>query len=114
VIAVSINFVQRETMMAFITTYDPQVERASPGMLLMVDYIGWSIDNGLKLVDFLCGAEPFKLRFANQSVILGTVVAARTPLGHAALAVDRLREAYRRRRDKAKSAKATAPGEDPA
>jgi CelD/BcsL family acetyltransferase involved in cellulose biosynthesis len=113
-IAVSINFVQHDTMMAFITTYDPRFERASPGMLLMVDYIGWSIDNGLKLVDFLCGAEPFKLRFANQSVILGTVVAARTPLGHAALAVDRLREAYRRRRDKAKSAKATTPAEDPA
>ncbi|MEP6808629.1 MAG: GNAT family N-acetyltransferase [Chthoniobacterales bacterium] len=114
VVAVSINFVQHNTMMAFITTYDPQFERASPGMLLMVDYIAWSIDSGLKLVDFLCGAEPFKLRFANQSVVLSTVVAARTPLGHAALAVDRLRETYRRSRDKAKPVKASAeqPAED--
>jgi CelD/BcsL family acetyltransferase involved in cellulose biosynthesis len=64
-------------------------------MLLMVDYIGWSIDNQLKLVDFLCGAEAFKLRFATQSEVLGTVVMARTPLGHAALLVDRLREVYR-------------------
>ena len=36
VVAVSINVVQRRRMMAFITTYDPEFERASPGMVLMM------------------------------------------------------------------------------
>jgi CelD/BcsL family acetyltransferase involved in cellulose biosynthesis len=96
IIAISVNFVERDTMMAFLTTYDRQVERASPGMLLMIDYVCWSIDHGLKLVDFLCGAEPFKLRFANQSVTLGTFAAARTPLGRLALLADSVRDRLRR------------------
>ena len=98
IVAISVNFVERGTMMAFLTTYDREFERGSPGMLLMVDYVGWSIDHGLKLVDFLCGAEPFKLRFANQSVVLRTLAAARTPLGHLALIVDAVREALHKRR----------------
>jgi len=118
VIAISVNFVERGTMMAFLTTYDRQFERASPGMLLMVDYVCWSIDHGLKLVDFLCGAEPFKLRFANQSVVLNTLAAARTPLGHLALLADRSRETLRKlrmdwqqRRDAAKGATAEPAAE---
>jgi len=118
VIAISVNFVERGTMMAFLTTYDREFERGSPGMLLMVDYVCWSIDHGLKLVDFLCGAEPFKLRFANQSVVLNTLAAARTPLGHLALLADTSRETLRklradwqRRREKAK-ADATEPASE--
>ncbi len=97
-VAVSLNFVQRGTMMAFVTTYDPEFERASPGMLLMVDYVRWSIDNGLQLVDFLCGAEPFKLRFANQSVTLETMTANQTLLGTAATLADEMRHRLRQHR----------------
>jgi len=46
-IAISVNFVERGTMMAFLTTYDREFERGSPGMLLLVDYVCWSIDHGL-------------------------------------------------------------------
>jgi CelD/BcsL family acetyltransferase involved in cellulose biosynthesis len=106
-VAVSLNFVQRNTMMAFVTTYDPDFERASPGMLLMVDYVRWSIDNGLALVDFLCGAEPFKLRFANQSVTLETVTGSRTLLGTAATLADEARHRIRQRRSKTVDAPAT-------
>lgn len=81
VVAVSINFVQRNTMMAFVTTYDSDFERASPGMVLMMDYIQWSLDRGLTMVDFLCGGEDFKRRFATQSVTLDSVLGARTLRG---------------------------------
>ena len=97
VVAVSINFVQAGTMMAFVTTYDPAVERASPGMVLMMDYIMWSIDHGLHTVDFLCGDEGFKGRFGTQNLTLASMMAARTPQGFAAFAVDRARYALRRR-----------------
>ena len=89
IVAVSINLIQRNRMMAFVTTYDPDFERASPGMLLMCDYIRWSIDHGLEEVDFLCGGEDFKRRFATRSLILSSRAGARTPLGHLALAADR-------------------------
>lgn len=93
-IAVSINLIQRNRMMAFVTTYDPDFERASPGMLLMCDYIRWSIDQGLEEVDFLCGGEDFKRRFATRSLILSSRAAARTPLGHLALLADAARRRF--------------------
>ncbi|TGQ73111.1 MAG: GNAT family N-acetyltransferase [Mesorhizobium sp.] len=89
IVAVSINFEQHGRMMAFITTYDPEYERASPGMVLMVDYIRWSLDHGLAMVDFLCGGEDFKRRFATQSVTLTSVTGARGLRGHLALLADR-------------------------
>ena len=95
VVAVSINFVQHGTMMAFVTTYDPDFERASPGMVLMMDYIQWSIDHGLSTTDFLCGAEAFKQRFATQSVTLTTVAGARTVKGMLASLADRTRHDVR-------------------
>lgn len=95
IIAVSINFVQHNTMMAFITTYDPEFERASPGVVLMTDYIKWSIDQGLQTVDFLCGAEQFKQRFATQSVCLTSLMGAGTLRGSLAILVDRCRHAIK-------------------
>jgi len=97
VVAVSINFVQSGTMMAFVTTYDPEAERASPGMVLMMDYIMWSIDHGLHTVDFLCGDEGFKSRFGTQSLTLASMTGARTPQGAAAQIVDRAQHAWRQR-----------------
>ncbi|WP_375464146.1 GNAT family N-acetyltransferase [uncultured Methylobacterium sp.] len=88
IVAVSINFVQAGTMMAFVTTYDPAFERGSPGMVLMMDYIRWSIDRGLHTVDFLCGAEAFKSRFATTSVTLDSVMGRRTLPGAAAMMLD--------------------------
>ncbi|MEL6062752.1 MULTISPECIES: GNAT family N-acetyltransferase [unclassified Methylobacterium] len=97
VVAVSINFVQAGAMMAFVTTYDPEVERASPGMVLMMDYIMWSIDRGLHVVDFLCGDEGFKSRFGTESLTLASMTGARTPQGAAAQLVDRAQHAWRQR-----------------
>ena len=95
VIAISVNFVQRGTLMAFLTTYDPDFERGSPGMVLLMDYVQWSIDQGLSMVDFLCGEEPFKQKFATRSVTLTSVMGARTPKGMLAMLADHCRQALR-------------------
>jgi CelD/BcsL family acetyltransferase involved in cellulose biosynthesis len=95
VVAVSINVVQRRRMMAFITAYDPEFERASPGMVLMMDYIQWSIDQGLEMVDFMCGGEDFKRRFATQSETLDSVTGARTLVGRLAMLADSAGHALR-------------------
>lgn len=112
VVAVSINFVQAGAMMAFVTTYDPEVERASPGMVLMMDYIMWSIDRGLHTVDFLCGDEGFKSRFGTEALTLASMTGARTPQGSAAQLVDRAHHAWRQRFGKPEgTAGATAAAE---
>lgn len=91
VIAISVNFVQRGTLMAFLTSYDPDFERGSPGMVLLMDYVQWSISQGLTMVDFLCGEEPFKQKFATRSVTLTSVMGSRTLKGMLAMLADRSR-----------------------
>ncbi len=108
-VAVSINFVQAGSMMAFVTTYDPAFERGSPGMVLMMDYIMWSIDRGLHTVDFLCGDEGFKGRFGTESLTLASMMGGRTPQGAAAHLVDRTRHALQQRLGKSVPDNASEP-----
>ena len=96
VIAASVNFVQHGTLMAWVTTYDPDFGAASPGTILIMDYTRWSFDNGLKTVDFLCGAEAFKERFATESVALTSVMGTRTLRGMLAERTDLIKRALRR------------------
>jgi CelD/BcsL family acetyltransferase involved in cellulose biosynthesis len=98
VIAISINFVQRGVMMAWVTTFDPDFAASSPGLILMMEYIKWSFDHGLGTVDFLCGGEAFKERFATQSVVLESVMGTRSLRGSLALIVDRVRRSIQARR----------------
>jgi len=113
VVAVSINVVQRRRMMAFITTYDPEFERASPGMVLMMDYIQWSIDQGLEMVDFMCGGEDFKRRFATESETLDSVTGARTLMGRLAMLADRAGHAVRNWRARPPASGAPADSAEP-
>lgn len=99
-IAVSVNIVQHHVMMAFVTTYDPDFSRASPGVILIMDYIQWSIDHGLSMVDFLCGAESFKNKFATQAVTLQSVLGTRTAQGRLASLADRVRQTIRHVRER--------------
>jgi CelD/BcsL family acetyltransferase involved in cellulose biosynthesis len=85
VVAVSVNFVQRNTIMAWVTTYDPDFARASPGTVLIFDYVQWSINHGLGMVDLLCGGEAFKDRLATHVIELQSVVGSRTVKGSLAL-----------------------------
>lgn len=89
IVAGSINFVQRQTMMVYMPSYDQKYERASPGTLLMTDYIRWSIDHGAREIDFLCGDEEYKRKLASFSVELDSFMRARTLAGAAAITFDR-------------------------
>ncbi|PZA12937.1 GNAT family N-acetyltransferase [Rhodopseudomonas palustris] len=90
IVAITINLVQHDTMMAYVTTYDSAFERGSPGYILLYDYIRWAIDQGATCIDFLCGDEDYKYRFANQQVTLASFVGGRTLLGKMALQSDRV------------------------
>jgi len=109
VIAISLNFVQHGTLMAFITSYDPLYERGSPGMVLLMDYVQWSIDQGLKEVDFLCGSESFKARYATRQLTLTSVMAPRSLKGRLAMLADDLRRAIRTAIDARRAKAAPAP-----
>lgn len=96
--AISVNFVQNGTMMAFLTSFDPAFERGSPGTLLIQEYTRWSFDHGLTTVDLLCGAEAFKTRLATDATSLTTLSAAGSLKGLLALAMDGTRHSMQKAR----------------
>ncbi|MDW6022418.1 GNAT family N-acetyltransferase [Mesorhizobium sp. BAC0120] len=98
-VAAEINFVQRNTMMAWVASYDPEFSRASPGTALMFSYVQWSFDHGLNMVDLLCGSEAYKDRFSTHVVTLKSVIGPRTAKGSLALLADGMRQKLRQRRD---------------
>ncbi len=88
IVAASINIIERDRLLAFFAAYDPEFERASPGTIIMVEYIRWAIDNSLTMVDFLCGDEDYKGRFADVRGQLAAFTGARTPLGWLAITAE--------------------------
>ena len=107
-VAGSLNIVTSTRMQAFFATYDPDFDRASPGTLVMVEYLIWAFDRGMAEVDFLCGEEEYKFKFANAEVDLLSFTGARTLLGRVALAVG---ERLDSRRDAAPRAGSAGPVE---
>jgi CelD/BcsL family acetyltransferase involved in cellulose biosynthesis len=89
--ASSINFISGQAMQAYLTSYDPAFDRASPGMILIVRYTKWAFDHGVRMVDFLRGDELFKERLANSEIVLHSYAGARTLFGHAAIAINKWR-----------------------
>lgn len=90
-LAISINAVQNNMMLAFFATYDPTYERGSPGIVLMTHYTMWAFDRGIKVVDYLRGEEAYKFKFANALIETKTLIGARTVCGGLALAAYRLK-----------------------
>ena len=86
-VAGSLNIVSGTRMQAFFAAYDPAFDRASPGTLVMLEYLTWAFDHGMAEVDFLCGEEQYKFKFATAQTDLASYVGARTWIGRIALAV---------------------------
>jgi CelD/BcsL family acetyltransferase involved in cellulose biosynthesis len=97
--AASINFVYAGRMEAYFTAYEPSFERASPGTILIVEYVRWSFDRGLSQVDFLRGEEAFKSRMANAETLLVSFSGARTLIGQVAMSGHRWLFRRRQRQD---------------
>jgi CelD/BcsL family acetyltransferase involved in cellulose biosynthesis len=97
--AASINFVYAGRMEAYLTSYDAAFERASPGTILIVEYLQWSFDRGLSSVDFLRGEEAFKFRMANAETLLSSFTGSRTLVGRVAMSGHRWLARRRQRRE---------------
>lgn len=122
--AAAVNLVERGRMMAFFAAYDVAHERASVGTVLMTDYMMAAFDEGIEEIDFLCGGEAYKLRFATRSVDLVAMMGGRSLAGRAAVLADswipaaralntRMRQAWRSRRPAAASAAGGFDGSQP-
>ncbi len=85
VVAGSVNVRENDALMAFFAAYDSSYSRASPGTLLMIEYIRWSFENGVSEVSFLCGDESYKDRFVNVRERLTSFTGAPTLLGWLAM-----------------------------
>lgn len=81
-----VNIVRDNHAAAFFSAFDQRFDRASPGTIVIVEYLLWAFDHGIPEVDFLCGDEPYKFKFANARTELASYVGARTLFGRAALA----------------------------
>ena len=88
--AAAVNFVERGRMMAFVAAYDHAYERASLGTVLMTDYMMAAFDEGVSEIDFLCGAEDYKLKFATARVEIVSLAGGRTLPGRLAVGLDAL------------------------
>jgi CelD/BcsL family acetyltransferase involved in cellulose biosynthesis len=99
--AASVNFVYGNRMEAYFTAYDAAYERASPGTILIVDYVRWACDRGFTHVDFLRGEEAFKFRLANGETVLSSFAGARTLMGQLAVTGHRWLSRRRQRQDTA-------------
>lgn len=107
-VAGALNIVNGARLQAFFAAYDPAFDRASPGTLVMVEYLTWAFDHGMTEVDFLCGEEQYKFKFATAHMDLASYVGARTWLGRAALLIG---ERLDRARPSEKPAEAIAAGQ---
>ncbi len=107
VVAGSLNIVSGLRMQAFFAAYDPAFDRASPGTLVMVEYLIWAFNHGMAEVDFLCGEEQYKYKFTTAHTDLASYVGARTWIGSIALAAG---ERLDRMRQPEKAVEAMSPG----
>lgn len=109
--AASVNFVYSNRMQAYFTAYDPALDRASPGTILIVDYAKWAFDRGLIHVDFLRGDEGFKDRMANAEMIIQDYAGSATAFGYLAASGHRWYSRWRQRQAANSDSSADQPDE---
>ncbi len=57
-------------MEIFLFAYDPELEKYSPGRLLLENLLEWCFSKRLEIFDFTGGGEAYKLEWANVEVLL--------------------------------------------
>lgn len=66
-------------------TYNPELERYSPGLILLIEMAKWAPSQGIRRIDLGRGASRYKLAFANAAIPLceGSLERGSTPVGAA-------------------------------
>lgn len=62
-------------------SYSNEWERFSPGRLLLLNLIEWSIDQGLQVFDFTVGEEDYKKKYCGKEMKIYEHLKVKTPLG---------------------------------
>lgn len=81
IVAATLAFVGRDVIELLVSTYDPAWHKGSPGRVLLIDCLREAVEDGLAVLDLRTGSEPYKQRFAPQSVGVATYVLPCTRLG---------------------------------
>ena len=59
-IAAGIHFETPDGLLFYNAGTDPDARALSPGVLMVAEYVRWALERGLRRLDFLRGAEPYK------------------------------------------------------
>ncbi len=86
-VAALINIAAGRRRQIFFAAHDPQFDRVSPEMLVMVECLVRTFDMGISEVDLLCVGDENEFGFANARVELASYVNARTLVGKLALGI---------------------------
>lgn len=64
--AIDFTFVRGESFFGYLTAFNGEHSRYSPGSCLLMARLPLLISEGVKVFDFLCGSESYKYRFATD------------------------------------------------
>jgi len=53
---------------AYMTSYNPEYSKVSPGIVLLAESVKYAIGNKYKFYDLTVGADPYKLSFGPQQI----------------------------------------------
>lgn len=81
IVAATLAFMGRNVVELLVTSYDPAWQKGSPGRVLLIDSLRQAAKDGVAVFDLRTGSEPFKQRFAPQSVGVAAYVLPCTFLG---------------------------------
>jgi CelD/BcsL family acetyltransferase involved in cellulose biosynthesis len=91
ILAVHLGFMHHNVLHYYMPSYDPKWSHFSPGSLLIVYLIKWCIENGISVLDFMRGDDPYKHAYANARTELTDFSFPGSPRGRLAeLAVRKL------------------------
>lgn len=80
--------VYERTMYVYRLAFDPALARYSPGLVNTLDALEWAAEEGVRRVEYLGGAERYKVELSDRFEPLEEGLGlARTPQGHAAVAL---------------------------
>lgn len=69
-LAMDLTFVRGERCYGYLTAFDREQARYSPGSCLLISRLDLLAEKGVRVFDFLCGSESYKYRFAREEYLV--------------------------------------------